>query len=97
MTNIETYIHLGLNVLVYYSTDNVSFNEVGTATFFDSNFFDLIFLPIFFGFYSFRALVTFSTESDNNCQCKYTMTTLFRGGFIIKNKLGLSCAKLSLA
>ena len=32
MTNIETYIHFGLNVLVYYSTDNVSFNEFGTAS-----------------------------------------------------------------
>ena len=32
MTNIETEIHFGSNVLVYYSTDNVSFNEFRTAT-----------------------------------------------------------------
>ena len=42
-----------------------------------------LFLPQFF-LTQFRAQFTFSTESDNNCQCKYTMTILFRGGFIIK-------------
>ena len=32
MTNIETEIYFGSNVLVNYSTDNVSFNEFRTAT-----------------------------------------------------------------